>query len=415
MRPSWTRRGWLSALAAAPWLGSARTTVAPAGGTAAPAGASARPGGTAAAPPEAGLPAVDFPRIAERVVAALAPSAGECAILFFDPGYYPQLALEIERELAQSGVEPILAAAFDPPDIVQASDARPGAAGRQEDFVSWLAPVFAKADLFLWLPARALHADTRLEHLLEGSRARGIHFHWILGLEGRSAEEIAWLSKQYEKAILETDYAALSREQDRLIGLLRGKDLRLTSADGTDLQLKVPRDAWFHKNDGDMSKTRAREGRSARDREMEFPAGALRFIPDPESVRGRLVVPRVPTQDGLVEGAAIDFEDGRAVSFRAEKGEEAFRQAWESIGGDVDRVGELVIGTNPLLAGKAPSGELPYFGYGAGAVRVSLGDNWESGGENRTAGDRNWWLFLAAASLEADGKTLIREGRLLAD
>jgi Thermophilic metalloprotease (M29) len=402
MSPRWTRRGWLSALAAAPWLGSARAV-------------SAQPGGPAAAPPEANLPPVDFPRIAGRVVAALAPAVGERAVLFFDRGYYPQLALEIEGELARSGVEPILAVAFDPPDIVEASDSRPGAAQRQNDFVSWLTPVFARADLFLWLPARALHADTRLEHLLEGSRARGIHFHWILGLEGRSAEEIASLSKQYEKAILETDYAALSKEQDRLIGLLRGQELHLTSSDGTDLRLQVPRDAWFHKNDADMSKARAREAHSARDREMEFPAGALRFVPDTRSVRGRLVIRRVPTPDGLVEGVTIDFEDGHAVSFHSEKGEEAFQQVWDSIGGDVDKVGEIVLGTNPLLAGTSPSGELPYFGYGAGAVRVSLGDNWESGGENRTAGDRNWWLFLGNASLEADGRTLIRNGRLLAE
>ncbi len=400
---SWrlTRRGWLAAAAAAPWLRLQR---------------SALPKLPAAPPaPEGELPPIDAAGLAERVVAALAPAAGERAILFFDPGYYPNLALEIERELAQSGVEPVLAAAFDPPEIVEAADGRPGAAERQNAFVSWLAPVFAKADLFFWLPARSLHADTRLEHLLEGSRARGIHFHWILGLDDRSPEEIAMLSKLYERVILETDYAALSREQDRLIALLRGKTIRLTSSDGTDLTLRVPRDAWFHKNDGDLSKSRAREARSARDREMELPAGALRFLPDPASVRGRLVVQRVPTPDGLAEGVTLEFEDGRAVSFRAEKGEEAFRRVYDSIGGDVDKVGEIVIGTNPLLAAKVPSGELPYFGYGAGAVRVSLGDNWESGGDNRTAGDRNWWLFLAAASLEADDKALIREGRLLAD
>ena len=401
MKSGLTRRGWLTAAAAAPWLGPMGKPAAEPPSPEAPKFA------------EDALPPIDTVGIAQRVIATLAPSVGERAILFFDPGYYPELALAIERELAKSGVEPLLAVAFDPPDLVESADARPGAAGRQDDFVSWLAPVFAKADLFLWLPALALYSDTRLEHLLDGSRARGIHFHWILGLEDRSAEEIERLSKLYERVILETDYAALSREQERLIPLLRGKEIRLTSSDGTDLTLKVPRDAWFHKNDGDMSKARARQAQCVRDREMELPAGALRFIPDAASVRGRLVVRRVPTPDGLVEGVALDFEEGRVTGLRAEKGEDAFRQVWDSIGGDVDSVGEVVIGTNPLLVASDPAGELPYFGYGAGAIRVSLGDNWESGGKNRTAGDRNWWLFLGDATLEAEGQSLVREGHLL--
>ena len=76
-------------------------------------------------------------------------------------------------------------------------------------------------------------------------------------------------------------------------------------------------------------------------------------------------------------------------------------------------MGEIVLGTNPLLVapvGGLPSGDLPYFGYGAGYVRVSLGDNWESGGTNRSPGSRPLWLFLERATVEAGGKDLIRQG-----
>ncbi len=362
-----------------------------------------------------GLPPIDTAAIAKRVARTLAPTPGERAILISDPGYYPELAAAIEIELAAAGVEPLLGLTFDPPEVVRAAAALPGAEKREEDFVSWLAPVFAKANLFLWLPARALHEDTRLERLVDGSPARGIHFHWIFGLDGRSAEEIAQLSRLYERAILQTDYPALSRRQERLIALLRGKILRLTSPDGTDLRMIVPADAWFHRNDGDMSAERAKSARCARDREMELPAGALRFIPEASSVEGRLLIRRVATPDGAAEGVQFNFQGGRVSRFGAAKGEETLRKAWEAIGGDIDRIGEMVLGTNPLLAVKVPSGELPYFGYGAGAVRVSLGDNWESGGANRTPGHRTWWLFLGDASLEADGRRLIQEGRLLGD
>ena len=94
----------------------------------------------------------------------------------------------------------------------------------------------------------------------------------------------------YERAILETDYPALSREQDRLIGARRGRSLRITDARGTNLRLRVPPDAWFHKNDGDVSPARGAAARCARDREMEFPSGALRFIPDVSSSEGKLVI-----------------------------------------------------------------------------------------------------------------------------
>lgn len=402
MRSKLSRRGLFTIAAGAPFLVSR-----PAAGRTPASGDSNRP--------ELALPPIDTVRIAQRVLRTLAPSGGERAILVFDPGYYPDLAAAIESELAAAGVEPLLGLTFDPPQLVEAAQAKPGAARRQGNFVGWLSPVFAKADLFLWLPARALYPDTRLEHLVDDSPVRGIHFHWILGFEGHGTEEIALLSRLYERTILETDYAALSRSQDRLIALLRGKRLRLTSPDGTDLRMKVPSDAWFHKNDGDMSKARAKAARCARDREMELPAGALRFIPDPASVEGKLVVRRVPTPGGAAEGVRFEFEGGRVKTLSAAKGQEAVRKEWEEIGGDVDRVGEIVLGTNPLLAVSIPSGEFPYFGYGAGAVRVSLGDNWESGGSNRTPGDRNWWLFLGEATLDVGRRTLIREGRLLAD
>ena len=318
-----SRRGLFGSAAAAPFLFAPST---------ARALAAAAPG----KPSRSRFRAVDFDGLAKQISRTLAPAAGERAILVFDPGYYPDLAAAIERQFASAGVEAFLAMAFDPPEIVAAADARPGAPKRQDDFVAWLAPVFAKAELFLWLPARVLYEDTRLEHLVDGSKVRGIHFHWILDWEGRSPEDIARLSKLYEKTILETDYAALSREQDRLIGLLRGRTLRLTSPSGTDLRLAVPADAWFHKNDGDMSAARARSARGARDREMELPAGALRFIPDPTRPRDASSSRRTATPDGGVEDLTIDFANGKRPRDRREAGGGGLPQ---TVGGDRRRRG----------------------------------------------------------------------------
>jgi hypothetical protein len=55
---------------------------------------------------------------------------------------------------------------------------------------------------------------------------------------------------------------------------------------------------------------------------------------------------------------------------------------------------------------------MPYYGYGAGIVRVAIGDNWESGGENRS--DLGEVLFfLVDATVEANGTPIVRNGRLV--
>jgi hypothetical protein len=368
---------------------------------------------------ELGLPQVDAAAIARRVVGALRPARGEAAVLVFDPAYYPELTTAFSVELEKAGAHPVLALAESPPEVLAPLFSNPAAIKSREDaFVALLEPVFRKASLFFWMPVRATFPGRPLERLVDGSAVRGVHFHWLLPLSGRTPEEIATASRLYEKAILETDYAALSKDQDRLIAALRGRDLRLTTPAGTDLRLRVPQDAWFHKNDGDLSPERARGARGARDREMEFPAGALRFIPDAGATEGTLVVPRIVIpragpEGGVVQGARFEFKAGRVAASSAAANEAGLRRLLESIGGDIGKVGEVVLGTNPLLAGRLPSGDLPYYGYGSGYVRVSLGDNWESGGQLRTASGENLWLFLEGATLSAGSSALVRDGQLV--
>jgi hypothetical protein len=144
----------------------------------------------------------------------------------------------------------------------------------------------------------------------------------------------------------------------------------------------------------------------------------LRFIPDAGATQGTLVVPRIAIpragpEGGVVQGARFEFKAGRVAASSATANEAGLRRLLESIGGDIGKVGEVVLGTNPLLAGRLPSGDLPYYGYGAGYVRVSLGDNWESGGPLRTATGENLWLFLEGATLSTGSSALVRDGQLV--
>lgn len=112
--------------------------------------------------------------------------------------------------------------------------------------------------------------------------------------------------------------------------------------------------------------------------------------------------------------AAHDVDEARfavAVASFALHGAEAQLQEWRQASGEKDRPGEFVIGTNPALAPVLKSGYMPYYGYGAGVVRLALGDNWESGGKNRSS-NGELLLFLPGATLTAGKQILIRAGEL---
>jgi hypothetical protein len=103
---------------------------------------------------------------------------------------------------------------------------------------------------------------------------------------------------------------------------------------------------------------------------------------------------------------------GVVISGKADGDDASFQRLWESYGGDIGKIAEIVIGTNPLLAGELPSGELPYAGYGAGALRVSFGENWESGGTLRSGVGDPLWTFVQRATVKAGNATVIRDGVL---
>ncbi|MCA1560536.1 MAG: aminopeptidase [Acidobacteria bacterium] len=362
---------------------------------------------------EVRFPPIDARRVARRLVDAFQPTAGERALLVYDPTYYPELALAVAEALNAARVYPVLTLTFEPTSLAMlAGRETPEAARRADAYIEFLEPTFARTDIFLWLAGRNnLSPGLRWERLIDASRARAIHNHWVLPpLGARSDDEIRQLVPLYERAILDTDHAALSKEQDKFIAALRNQTMHLTSPDGTDLRMRVPADAWFHKSDGDISAARARRAVSVRDREIEFPAGALRFIPDAESAEGRLVA-RVGEGGYLSEQVTLHFERGRIVRRQAARDQAAFDALWARMGGDVDKVGEMVLGVNPLLVAALPSGEPPYYGYGAGAVRVSLGENWESGGTLRSPGGP-LWLFVPRATLSAGRTTLVTNGAL---
>ena len=76
------------------------------------------------------------------------------------------------------------------------------------------------------------------------------------------------------------------------------------------------------------------------------------------------------------------FSDGRITSVESQHHNDYVQAVWGIQSGDNDRIGEFNLGVSPALTLLPDYPKtVPYFGYGDGVVRISLGDNQESGGD----------------------------------
>ena len=343
-------------------------------------------------------PPVDEEALAARLVAMAAPAAGERAILLYDPTYYPEITERVRRELHRRGVQTTLLVEDDE-EMTALDLADPGRRERRErDVVATLGPLFAAADIFFWMPVRAYADDLRWERVVENSRVRSIHFHWLIPFPGERTEaEIAELSRDLERRSLQVDLAELRLGQRRLVEALRGQTVRITSPSGTDLSVWVPGDQWFHLGDGDASREKAAAARSIRDREIELPPGMFNFVPPAESVHGVVVAESMARAGDAVRDVRMTLQGGRVTSLTAGEGAEAVRRTFAEIGPDGDRIATVWIATHPLSP--------------AATVTVALGSNWENGGHNLAVGADRISISLGDATVVAGGRTVVERGQ----
>jgi hypothetical protein len=103
----------------------------------------------------------------------------------------------------------------------------------------------------------------------------------------------------------------------------------------------------------------------------------------------------------------FEIQNGRVTDVIADDNVQAVESALSAGGEAARRFREFGLGFNPKLPG------LAYFAYGAGAVRLSLGDNEELGGAVR--GGFRRWFFFPDATVEVEGRALVRDGKLVLD
>jgi hypothetical protein len=276
--------------------------------------------------------------------------------------------------------------------------------------------MFAGVDGAIMMPGAvpAHPAYAAIQDLLRQGRGRTVHFHWVengsaYSLPGQPLPGRAAIDALYQRALLQTDYAALARTLERFDQALRTGEVQVTSPSGTNLRFRIG-NRVVNRQDGDASAARTGRGQILIDREIELPAGVARVAPLEESVQGVIAFPPSQWDGRPAEGLRLHFEKGRVVRVEAASGRDAAEREMDAAGTAGRNFREFALGFNPLLAVPERGPWIPYYGYGAGVVRLSLGDNTELGGG--VGGGYVRWNFFTDLTVTVSGQTWVKDGRL---
>lgn len=362
---------------------------------------------------EAGRSSLDFGAMADLLLERADLQPGKRVLLVGVPGRFSPLASRLRAGVRGAGAEDLGAWTVngDPPaawgtEFTRRLEGREGAE---------LVEVLSDVDLGVMLPgADATHpVYAGLQEVLRSGRGRTIHFHWAgaFGMDDRELPVTSEVDALYQRALLETDYDALAREQEAFERAVRDTTVRVTTPAGTDLSFRIG-DRPVNRQDGDASADRARHARTLIDREVELPAGAVRVAPLEETVRGTIAFPPNVWAGETVEGLVMTFEEGRVVDVAADRNVEVVRSVMEQVGDPARSFREFALGFNRLMPVQRDGAKpwIPYYGYGAGIVRLSLGDNTELSGD--VGGGWVRWNFFTDATVTVDDETWVEEGRL---
>lgn len=363
---------------------------------------------------------LDYPAMARTIVERLSPEPGERVVSVAHPGTFADLIPHIRYEVMRAGgidlgvidvlQEPV-PATFDPAVLQR------GARAARAHYKS----MFRDVDAAIMMPgANTSHPaylamqDWLKDDLVERRGRRTIHFHWV---EAGSAYPIAGqplpprvaIDALYQRALVDTSYPALAESQRRFAAALRTGEVHITSPSGTDLRLHTG-DRPVNLQDGNASRSRAAAGVTLVDKEIELPAGAIRVAPIEESVEGVIAFPPSQWDGRAVEGLKLRFARGRVVDVTATSGREAVEAEMRAAGEAGRAFREFALGLNPLLAVPERGPWIPYYGYGSGVVRLSLGDNSELGGA--VTGGYVRWNFFTDLTVTVGSTAWVRGGRM---
>jgi aminopeptidase len=214
---------------------------------------------------------------------------------------------------------------------------------------------------------------------------------------------------KFRKTILKSldiDYDALVKNGRSLFEKVRdAENVHVKSAKGTDIEFQVKGRKWIL-DDSVISK----EDEEAGDVGLNLPCGEVFICPIETSANGTAFFD-VPTSyyGHTIKGIKLEFKGGKMVNFDAEYGRKNFEAVLDAATGDKDRIAEFAIGLNP----KAQFiNDILVDEKVLGTVHFAIGDNKGPSYGGRNNSSIHWDLIMTKPTVEVDGKTIMKKGKL---
>src|SRR5439155_8625460 len=266
--------------------------------------------------------------IASRIVGQLALKPGERVMVVAHPGMLEALIPHLRSEVMRAGGV-VLGVVLAPPLPVRDAWDRTIFEKGTRDARAAYKSMFRDVDAAIMMPGATPSdaAYAAMQDWLKEGHGRTVHFHWLENgsaypMPGQPLPPEATIDATYQRALLETDYAALGTLQRRFAEAMRGREIRVTSPSGTDLRFRIG-DRPVNVQDGDASAARAARAKVLVDREIEMPAGVVRVAPIEESVEGTIVFPPSQWDARPVEDLKLTFAKGRVTDLSSSVGQAA--------------------------------------------------------------------------------------------
>jgi leucyl aminopeptidase (aminopeptidase T) len=185
--------------------------------------------------------------------------------------------------------------------------------------------------------------------------------------------------------------------------LKNSREVEVYSKSGTSLKFSVAGRKWLI-DDGVISDGDVERG----DVILNLPTGEVFIAPVENSVNGVFVMDTPRYYKGQkIAGLKLTFKNGKLVDFKAQKGENIFKELLETNTGDKDKFAEFGIGINADAELNAP---LILEEKALGTIHVAIGDNRTFGGKNNSTLHID--LISVNPTVKIEGKTIMVDGKL---
>src|SRR6266404_9075950 len=207
-------------------------------------------------------------------------------------------------------------------------------------------------------------------------------------------------------AAVNTDYSGVQATGEKVkTTLSAGKELHITSPEGTDLKVKVEARPFFV-SDGIISAEDVQKGGPAVS--VYLPAGEVYCAPVAGSGDGKVVIPQTFYQGKEIANLTLVFAGGKMTSMIGTgPGFDGMKKAYDATtDSGKDLLSYVDFGINPNLK-IWPASKLGNW-VQAGMVSIGTGNNTWVGGDNKAAFDAGG--HLGGCTVTLDGKTIIEKG-----